>query len=195
MRQIKKITVYCASSAKVDQKYFESTKRIAEILVEQGITTVYGGGAVGLMGQLADTVIANGGQIIGVMPKFMHQVEWQHNGISDLILVEDMHERKKRFMIDADALIALPGGCGTLEELLEAITLKRLGVYVNPIIILNQDGYYDPLIEMLDKCVDQQFMRSEHRDIWTVITKPSQLIEAVQNAPTWSHSAIDFAAV
>lgn len=195
MRNIKKVTVYCASSAKIDQKYFIGAQRIAEILVKQEITTVYGGGAVGLMGKLADTVIENGGTIIGVMPKFMHQVEWQHKGISELILVDDMHERKKRFMIDADALVALPGGCGTLEELLEAITLKRLGVYVNPIIIFNQDGFYDPLIEMLNKCIDKKFMRDEHRDIWTVITAPDQLIEAIQQAPEWDHSAIDFAAV
>ena len=186
MRKIKKVTVYCASSAKVDQQYFDAATRIAEILVESEITTIYGGGAVGLMGQLADTVIDRGGQIIGVMPKFMQEVEWQHEGITELILTKDMHERKKQFMIDADALIALPGGCGTLEELMEAITLKRLGVYVNPIIILNQNGYYDPLITMLERCIEQQFMRDEH---------PDQLIEAIQQAPEWHHSAINFAAV
>lgn len=195
MREIKKVTVYCASSAKVDQKYFESTRQIAEILVDHGITTIYGGGAVGLMGQLADTVVENKGKIIGVMPQFMHEVEWQHNSISELVIVKDMHERKKRFMVDTDALVALPGGCGTLEELLEAITLKRLGVFVNPIIIFNQDGFYDPLLEMLDRCVNQKFMRSEHRDIWTVITKPDQLIKAILDAPEWDHSAIKFAAV
>ncbi len=195
MRKIKKVTVYCASSAKVDQKYFESTQKIAEILVDHQITTIYGGGAVGLMGQLADTVVEKKGKIIGVMPQFMHEVEWQHKSISELVIVKDMHERKKRFMVDTDALLALPGGCGTLEELLEAITLKRLGVFVNPIIIFNQDGFYDPLLDMLDKCVEQKFMRSEHRDIWTVITKPDQLINAILNAPEWDHSAIKFAAV
>ena len=195
MRAIKKVTVYCASSAKVDQQYFEGAKRIAEILVEHDITTVYGGGAVGLMGKLADTVIERGGRIVGVMPEFMQKVEWQHEGITELILTKDMHERKKRFMMDADALVALPGGCGTLEELLEAITLKRLGVYVNPIIIFNQNGYYDPLLEMFNRCIEQKFLRDEHRDIWTVISEPEQLIAAIQEAPQWHHSAINFAAV
>jgi uncharacterized protein (TIGR00730 family) len=195
MRKIKKVTVYCASSDKLDAKYFDAAQQIGEILVAHDVAVIYGGGAKGLMGKLADTVIENNGTIIGVMPEFMQKVEWQHNGISELILTHDMHERKKKFLEDADALITLPGGCGTLEELLEAITLKRLGVFINPIIILNLDGYYDPLIAMLESCITEKFMRLEHRDIWTVIQKPEELIDAIKNAPKWNHSAIDFAAV
>jgi len=195
MKKISKVTVYCASSAKLAPKYFESTQKIGEILAQHDITAIYGGGAVGLMGKLADTMIANNGKIIGIMPAFMKQVEWQHKGISELIVTQDMHERKKRFMEDTNALVTLPGGCGTLEELLEAITLKRLGVFIKPIIILNQDGFYDPLIEMLEKCISEKFMRTEHREIWTIINKPEELIEAIHNAPEWDHSAIDFAAV
>lgn len=195
MREIKKVTVFCASSAKLAPKYFEATKLIAEVLVANNTTLIYGGGAVGLMGQLADTVIEKKGKIIGIMPSFMHQVEWQHKGINELILTEDMAERKKRFLEGVDALIALPGGCGTLEELIEAITLKRLGVFIKPIIILNLDGFFDPLIEMLERCISEQFMREEHRDIWTIINHPKELIEAILNAPKWDHSAINFAAV
>ncbi|MFT5167789.1 MAG: hypothetical protein ACI8P3_003027 [Saprospiraceae bacterium] len=195
MKKIKKVTVYCASSDKLATKYFAAAQRIGEILVNHDITVIYGGGAKGLMGKLADTVIKNKGTIIGVMPEFMQKVEWQHNGISELILTKDMHERKKKFMEDTDALIALPGGCGTLEELLEAITLKKLGVFINPIIILNQDGYYDPLIAMLETCIFEKFMSVEHRGIWTVIREPEELIDAINNAPEWRHSDIDFAAV
>jgi len=195
MKKISKVTVYCASSAKLAPKYFDAAQKVGEILAQHDITAIYGGGAVGLMGQLADTMIANNGKIIGVMPAFMHQVEWQHKGISELIVTQDMHERKKRFMEDTDALLTLPGGCGTLEELLEAITLKRLGVFIKPIIILNLDGFYDPLIEMLERCISEKFMRTVHRDIWTIINKPEELLEAIRNAPEWDHSAIDFAAV
>lgn len=195
MKKINKVTVYCASSAKLEAKYFEATQQIGTILAQHNITVIYGGGAVGLMGKLADTIIEQEGTIIGVMPRFMHQVEWQHEGITELILTKDMHERKKRFMEDTDALLALPGGCGTLEELLEAITLKRLGVFVKPIILFNQDGFYDPLIEMLNRCISEKFMRTVHRDIWTVIEHPEELIDAIHNAPDWDHSAIDFAAV
>lgn len=195
MKNIQQVTVYCASSHKVASKYFEATQKIAEILVSNDIRVMYGGGGVGLMGRLADTVISNKGTIIGVMPKFMHQVEWQHTGISQLILTEDMHERKKKFLEDTDAVITLPGGCGTLEELLETITLKRLGVFIKPIIILNLDGYFNPLLEMLDACIDEKFMRAEHRNIWTVIQQPEDLINAIHDAPEWAHSAIDFAAV
>ncbi len=195
MKEIKQVTVYCASSAKLADKYFDAAKRIGEVLVQHNVTVMYGGGAVGLMGKLADTVIENKGTIIGVMPSFMHQVEWQHKGINELILTEDMAARKKRFLQGTDALITLPGGCGTLEELMEAVTLKRLGVFIKPIIILNLDGFYDPLIEMLERCISEKFMREEHREIWTVIQQPEELIEAIKNAPEWDHSAINFAAV
>lgn len=195
MKEIKTVTVYCASSAKIANKYFEATERIADILVNNDIAVRYGGGSVGLMGKLADTIVEKNGVITGIMPEFMHEVEWQHKRINHLIVTRDMHERKKLLMEDSDALISLPGGCGTLEELLEAITLKRLGVYTKPIIILNLDGFYDPLIEMLKRCIEEKFMRSVHGDMWTVIAHPEEIIEAILNAPHWNKSAINFAAV
>ena len=192
---MKKITVYCASSDKIDQKYFSLTREVGRILAQDQWTVVFGGGAKGLMGALADAVLQHDGKIIGVMPEFMKQVEWDHPQVTELLIVKDMHERKKKFMEDVDALIALPGGCGTLEELLEALTLKRLGVFIKPIIIINYDGYYDPLIEMLERCVEEAFMRPVHRDMWTVIKHPQDLLQAIQTAPAWDHSAINFAAV
>ena len=193
-RIFEKISVYCASSEKISKDYFELTDKIAETLVNQGITVVCGGGGKGLMGQLADSVLERQGTIVGILPKFMIEVEWQHRGLSELILVEDMAIRKKKLM-EVDALIALPGGCGTLEELMEAITLKRLGKFTKPIIIYNHKSYYDPLIMMLEKTIEEKFMRPEHRQIWSVITEVDQLIPALHNAPSWDESAIKFAAV
>ena len=194
-RKIEKVTIYCASSDKIDPVFFQGARQIAHILVENNIDILFGGGAKGLMGQLADTACENGGKIVGIMPHFMKEVEWQHNGISELILVNDMHERKKKLLEDTDAVIALPGGSGTLEELLEAITLKKLGVFTKPIVIYNQNGYYQPLIDMFDKCIEQKFMRGEHRRIWSVISKAEELMDALNNAPHWDESAISFAEV
>ena len=195
MKKFKQICVYCASSTKVDQKYFQAADELGTVLAENEITLVYGGGAVGLMGRIADKVLELNGHVIGVIPDFMKAVEWEHKGISRLDVVVDMHERKKKFFVDTDAIIALPGGCGTLEELLEAITWKRLGLVTAPIVIVNTDGFYDPLLAMLDRCVDEKFMRESHRDIWQVIEKPSELMECLENAPTWDENAISTAKV
>ncbi len=194
-RKIEKVTIYCASSDKIDAVYFEGAAKIADILVQNKTTILFGEGAKGLMGQLADTASSKGGKIIGIMPTFMKEVEWQHNGLSELILVNDMHERKKKLLENSDAVIALPGGSGTLEELLEVITLKKLGVFTGPIIIFNQNHYYQPLINMFDKCIEENFMREKHREIWSVISEPEDLLEAIKKAPQWDESAISFAAV
>lgn len=150
---IQQVTVYCASSAQIAPKYFEATEALTRLLVAQDIKVIFGGGAKGLMGRLADMVLAEGGQIQGIMPKFMDEVEWGHPGVKDFIYTETMSERKELLMAETDAVITLPGGSGTLEELLEVITLKRLGLFTQPIIILNTDGYYEPLKMMLERCV------------------------------------------
>lgn len=195
MQKIKKVCVYCASSDKIAPKYFEATEVIAKALVKNNTTVVYGGGARGLMGQLADTVLAEKGRIIGIMPHFMKEVEFHHKNVNEFIFTADMHERKKQFMVGVDALITLPGGCGTFEELMEAITLKRLGIFTKPIVILNLDGYYDQLLNMLDKAITEGFLGEKHREIWTVITDPSKVIEAIQNSTPWSKEAIKYAEV
>lgn len=193
MRKIKKVCVYCASSEKVDPKFFEATEIIAKALVKKNITVVYGGGARGLMGQLADTVIAEEGRIIGIMPRFMKEVEFHHKDVNEFIFTADMHERKKQFMVGVDALITLPGGCGTLEEVMEAITLKRLGIFTKPIVILNLDGYYDPLVEMLENSIKHKFMGEQHRDMWTVFTDPELVIDTILDSKPWSKDALNFA--
>ena len=189
-----KICVYCASSALIDKIYFQATKKLAEELVGQGVEVVYGGGARGLMGQLADTVVANGGKIKGIMPQFMNEVERAHKLVEDMEFTETMHERKARFLEDIDGLVALPGGSGTLEELLEAITLKRLGQFTKPIVILNLEGYYDPLHDMLQRCIDEHFMDARHTQMWTFVDRPEEVIPALRNASSWDTDAIRFAA-
>lgn len=190
-----RICVYCASSSKVDKAYFDATQKLAEDFAKRGITIVYGGGSNGLMGCLADTVLKNNGKVIGVLPRFMEKVEWGHKGLTQLTLVKDMHERKKLLIKDVDAVVALPGGCGTLEELMEVITLKRLGKFTKPIIILNTNGFYDHLKLLLEKMINERFMRTEHGDIWQFVNLPEDIIPAIENSPDWDSSAIKFAAV
>ncbi len=190
-----RICVYCASSSKVDRAYFEATQKLAKDIAEREITLVYGGGSYGLMGCLADEVLKNKGQVIGILPRFMEKVEWGHKGLTQLTLVKDMHERKKLLIKDVDGVVALPGGCGTLEELMEVITLKRLGKFTKPIIILNTNGFYNQLKMLLEKMINEHFMRTEHCEIWQFVNQPEEVIPAIQNAPKWDSSAIKFAAV
>lgn len=188
-----KICVYCASSTKINTAFFDATEVLAKELAEKQIDVVYGGGAVGLMGKLADTILQEGGNIQGIMPKFMDEVEWGHKEVSNFVYTESMHERKAKLIDGVDAVVALAGGSGTLEELLEAITLKRLGLFTKPIIILNTNGYYDPLKEMLERCVREHFMRKEHLEMWTFVDDPKDVIPTIEQAKEWSHAAIQFA--
>lgn len=190
---IKKVCVYCASSDNIDESYKSATKDLARALVKNKTTVVYGGGARGLMGVLADTVLEEEGRIIGIMPHFMKEVEFHHKDVNEFIFTADMHERKKQFMVGVDALVTLPGGCGTFEELMEAITLKRLGIFTKPIVIMNYNGYFDNLLAMLEHSISEGFMGEVHRDIWTTFEEPSKVIEAIQNSKPWSKEAIKFA--
>lgn len=188
-----KVCVYCASSSKIDQAYFSATEKLAALLVTNKIDVVYGGGAYGLMGKLADVILELGGNIKGIMPKFMNEIEWAHRRVTDFEFTETMHERKAKFLEGIDGIIALPGGSGTLEELLEAITLKRLGLFTKPIIIVDTNNYYMPLRDMLQKCVDENFMDAKHLQMWTFVSNAEQAIESLLHAPEWDETAIKFA--
>ncbi len=188
-----KICVYCASSSMVDQKYFEATAKLAMSFVQAGVEVVYGGGARGLMGQLADTILELGGKIKGVIPRFMDEIEWGHKEVRDFEYTITMHERKARLLEGADAVVALPGGTGTLEELLETMTLKRLGLYTGPIVVLNTDGFYDPLRQMLERCVEEHFMDPRHKDMWSFVDFPEDVLNAINGAVEWNGNAIHFA--
>jgi uncharacterized protein (TIGR00730 family) len=187
---IRRICIYCASSNQVAAKYFEAAKQFATVLASENIAIVYGGGATGLMGAVATSALRAGGHVIGVMPDFMREVEWAHREVKEFLFVGDMHERKKKFLEYSDALVALPGGCGTFEELLEAITLKRLGLFLKPIVIFNQDGYYDPLLAMLDRAVQEKFMGENHKDIWTSVNRVEDILPAIRQTPDWSADAL-----
>jgi uncharacterized protein (TIGR00730 family) len=188
-----RICVYCASSAQIDQSYFDATERLAKEFVKAGIEVVYGGGAIGLMGKLADTIIENGGKIKGIIPRFMNEVEWAHKKVEDLEFTDTMHDRKARFLENIDGLVALPGGTGTLEELLEAITLKKLGLFTKPIIILNTNNFYDLLNQLLEKFISENFINERHRQMWKFVDEPEDVIDAINNAVSWNKDAIHFA--
>lgn len=190
---IMKICVYCASSDQIDQKFFKATEKLATEFVTDNISAVCGGGANGLMGQLADTMLALGGNIKGIMPKFMDDIEWSHKGIKDFQFTETMQERKEQLIEGVDGVVALAGGCGTMEELFEVITLKRLGLFTKPIVILNTEGFYDDLKSLMEKMVSEKFLSQQHLDMWTFVDQPEDIIPAIKKAKTWSKDAIDFA--
>lgn len=188
-----KICVYCSSSSKIEKKYFDSTKELAKELIKENVEVVYGGGGGGLMGHLADVIIDNGGKITGISPRFMQDIEWTHKRLEKLELVDTMHERKSKFLENIDAVIALPGGCGTLDELIEAITLKRLGIFLKPIVIINCQGFFNPLIQMLERCVDQNFMDKRHLKMWNVVDKTNNIVDIIRDIPDWTDDALKFA--
>ena len=145
------------------------------------------------MGALADAALAAGGKLIGILPKFMNDLEWGHKSLTELRLVDDMHHRKRMMIEESDAVVALPGGSGTFEELLEAITWKRLGLFVNPIVIVNVRGFYDSLRELLERAITERFMDERHRQMWTFVNHPEDVLAAIRAAPEWSAEARAFA--
>jgi uncharacterized protein (TIGR00730 family) len=188
---IKTLCVFCASSSKIDDVYFNAARQLADVCVDQNIHILYGGGAVGLMGALADRIIERRGRITGIIPDFMKALEWAHSEVTELIVVEDMRERKKRMIENVDAVVALPGGVGTLEELLEVITLKQLGRFHRPIIIVNTDGFYNPLLKFFDEMIEKRFMHDLNRHIWSVVDSSDQVIGAIENCQEWDSQSIN----
>ena len=195
MSEIRTVCVYCASSDHCRTIFLESAYTLGNILANESIDIVYGGGSTGLMGRLADGAIAGNGHVRGIIPQFMQNLEWGHKGISILEEVEDMHTRKFLMIRKSDGIVALPGGCGTLEELLEAITWKRLGLAHQPIVIVNIDGFYDPLISMLQSTVDEQFMRPEHLNMWHVVNTVEEVLPMLRSIDPWPLNAISYAKV
>ena len=191
----KSICVYCASSRACDAVYHDVARRLGGLLAERGYSIIYGGGAVGSMGALADGAVARGGRIVGVLPKFMQELEWGHTKLTELRVVEDMRVRKHMMLSESDGVVALPGGSGTLEELFEAMTLKRLGLYLKPIVLVNTRNYFAPLIDLLEHAIAERFMDRRHLRMWQLIDSPEDVPAALENAPPWSETARDFAAV
>ena len=195
MNKIASVCVYSASSTKIDPVYFDTAYELGTLLGQQHIRLINGAGNMGLMSAVSDAVLAAGGEVTGVIPRFMVEQGWHHTGLTRLVEVESMHERKKMMADLSDAVIALPGGCGTLEELLEVITWKQLGLYLNPVVILNVKGYFDPLLAMLQRAVEENFMRTQHGSIWHVAKTVREAVELVHTVPLWDVSIRKFAAI
>jgi len=188
-----KVCVYCASSKQCDPAYLDAAERLGRHLARHQATLVYGGGGAGAMARLAEGALGAGGTAIGIIPRFMVDLEWGHKQLTDMRIVEDMRERKHLMLSGADAVVDLAGGCGTLEELFETMTLKRLGQYLGPIILVNTRGFFDRIVAALDHCIDERFMDTRHRDMWTVVKEPEEVLEAIKIAPRWSADNRSFA--
>ena len=180
------ICVYCASSGRCDPVYHAAARRLGELLAAAGHDIVYGGSRIGSMGALADGALARGGRVVGVLPQFLKDLAVSHDGLSELHVVEDMRARKHLMLSQSGAVIALPGGCGTFEELLEAITLKRLGIFLGPIVLVNTRDYFAPLLELLAAAVREHFMDERHLAMWQVVAAPEDVLAALAAAPAWS---------
>lgn len=178
---IEYITVFCASSYSVKKYFLDSAYEFGKILAINHYKVIYGGGKVGLMGKLAEGVLSQNGQIIGIIPQFMQKYELGHNGLTKLIETNTLHEREEIMIRKANCIVALPGGCGTMEELLQSITWKRLGLTSVPIIIANLNHYFTPLIEQLNRSVEEKFMRFEHSKLWLVGNSIEEVFELIRS--------------
>lgn len=190
-----KICVYSASSGQVPESCLTAARELGHLMALRGHELINGAGRTGLMGAVTDSIMHDGGRAVGVIPQFMVDRGWQHPGMSELIVTTDMHSRKDTMARLSDACIAMPGGVGTLEELLEIITWKQLGLYVRPIVVLNLNHYFDPLLQMLRQAVDQHFMRPEHTRLWVVARKPAEALDLCESTPLWNKALGKFAAL
>lgn len=192
MRNLKTLCVFCGSSAGFNPIHSEVATTFGELLAEEGIELIYGGGSVGLMGALADAVLGAGGRVIGVIPRFLATRELLHTGVTQMQLTDTMHERKGLMSELSDAFVALPGGLGTFEELFEVLTWAQLGLHDKPIGLLNIAGYFDPLLGMIDRAIADGFCRQEHRRLFVVDDNAVQLLQQMKahQPPTvtkWIH--------
>lgn len=193
MNKITSVCIYCASSTKINASYADAARTLGTLLGEAGIRVINGAGNRGLMATVSDATLAAGGQVTGVIPHFMVEQGWHHTGLTELIEVTDMHQRKETMVRLSDAVIALPGGYGTLEELMEIITWKQLGLYLNPIVILNTNGYYDPLFAFFNKALKERFIGNRHLELWHIARTPEEAMELIHTIPLWDLTMRKFA--
>jgi uncharacterized protein (TIGR00730 family) len=171
------LCVFCGSSPGARPEYADAARELAEEMAARGIGLVYGAGRVGLMGVLADAMLSAGGDVVGVIPQALVDREVAHQGLTELEIVDSMHERKRRMAERSDAFVALPGGIGTLEELFEVFTWAQLGIHAKPCGLLDVAGYYRPLREMLDRMVGERFLRPRNRELLVVAETPAELLD------------------
>lgn len=195
INDIKKVSVYCASSTQVSKEYMEAATRLGELLAEHDVSLVYGGGAVGLMGAICDAVKVHGGKAIGVIPHFMVEKGWLRPGLDEVIEVDTMAERKHIMAEISDAAIALPGGVGTFDELMDIVALKKLGLYLKPVVIMNTKDYYQPLATLLERSVVEHFQDEKFRHVWKMADTPEEVVDLIFSEPYWTKDVIENAAL
>lgn len=185
MENIKSVCVFCASSPNTAQVYFDQAFELGRLLALNGIGLVTGGGSMGLMAGVEDGALSVGGKVTAVIPQFMIEAGWLHKGIRDVVVTGTMHERKQRMFGLADAIVTMPGGCGTLDELTEVLTLKQLGLLSSPVVIMNSNGYFDYFLQHLQRQSDEGFMRPVHLELWSVASDPAAVMDQLRKTPEW----------
>lgn len=183
MRFATSLCVYCASGTGIDSRHAEAASELGRAMAERHIRLVYGGARIGLMGKLADAVIAGGGEVVGIIPQHLDRVEVGHRGASELIVVDSMHQRKQRMFEMSDAFAVLPGGFGTLDETFEIITWRKLGLHDKPILLANVAGYWQPLLTLMDYIIGQGFAHPGDRELYRVVNTVPDLLAALETAP------------
>ena len=194
-KKIHSVAIYCSSSNKVRESYMQAAHRLGELLAQAGIRLIYGDGGIGLMAAAADGALNAGGEVLGIIPQFMVDAGWNNPRSTHTIVTQTMHERKATIVQETNAMVALPGGIGTFEELLECLTWKQLGLHSCPVVILNTDGYYDRLLECLDYMIDEQMMRPIHKEMYTVVNQPEEVLPAILSSADWDPNTRRLAAI
>ena len=190
---LKSVCVYCGSSATPDRTVETEIRAFGRGLAERGVALVYGGSSRGLMGAIADEVLAAGGKVVGVMPKALEAREAAHRGLTDLQIVSTMHEREQRMFDLSDAFVAFPGGFGTMEEIIEMLTWKQMGIHGKPIVFANIGGYFAPLLEQFDTAIRSRYARAEDRILFAVAESAKAIFTLLEGAPVMSRKAGDWA--
>lgn len=188
MKDVKSVCVFCASSPHVSQIYKDEAFELGQLLARRGIRLVTGGGCMGLMASAEDGAMSCGGDVTAIIPQFMVAAGWLHKGIDDVHITSDMQERKRQMLDESDAVIVLPGGCGTLDEAMEVLTLKQLGLFSKPVVFLNTNGFYDLMTSHLQRLADEGFMKPEHIALWSVADTPADAVRQVFETPEWDIS-------
>lgn len=184
MTEIRSVCVYCGSSGRGPESHHEAARRLGTILAENGIKLVFGGGHIGLMGVAADAALAAGGEVIGIIPDFLQDLELGHNGCTELIITDSMHSRKQKMAELADGFAILPGGLGTLDEAFEIITWKQLRLHDKPIAVVDVDGYWTPLRAMVDQLIAQRYMRPEQQDLFRMVESVDAVLPTLRAMPS-----------
>jgi uncharacterized protein (TIGR00730 family) len=180
---VRAVCVFCGSSSRVAESYRQAAARLGELIGSAGMRLVYGGGRIGLMGTLADAALGAGGRVIGVLPEFLRGLEVAHGGLTELHIVPTMHDRKRTMFELADAFVVLPGGFGTVDETIEIVTWRQLGLHDKPVVMVDVGGFWQPLRELVAAIVGEGFAHPDHAKLWTVVSSVEEVLPALRNQP------------